>query len=103
MVLYKDYFDEYLTRILPFTSDMRVFQRNIDGIRVGGGRDIPEAVHEAIYDAATRFPWKAGLRRIILIGDAPPHPRPRGKITNEAAYSAATERNITVDTIILPQ
>jgi hypothetical protein len=103
IVLYRDYFDDYLTKILPFTSDMKVFQRNLDSIRVGGGRDIPEAVHEAIYDAATRFQWGTGLRRIILIGDAPPHPRPRGKITREAAYRAATERNISVDTIILPQ
>jgi hypothetical protein len=103
IVLYKDYFDEYLTKILPFTGDMNVFQRNINSIKVGGGRDIPEAVHEAIYDAATLFPWSASLRRIILIGDAPPHPRPRGKITKEMAYSTATERNITVDTIILPQ
>jgi hypothetical protein len=103
IVLYKDYFDDYVTKILPFTGDMKVFQRNIDSIRVSGGRDIPEAVHEAIYEAASSFPWAAGQRRIILMGDAPPHPRPRGKITKEMAYGAATERGITVDTIILPQ
>jgi hypothetical protein len=103
MMLYRDYVDEYVTRLIPFTSDMKTFQRNLNSIRVAGGRDIPEAVHEALYDAATKFPWQASERLIILIGDAPPHPRPRGKITKEAAYSSALDRNIQIDLIILPQ
>ncbi|MDR2097450.1 MAG: VWA domain-containing protein [Spirochaetaceae bacterium] len=103
LLLYRDYFDDYVTKIVPFTDDMRTFQKNIDGIRVRGGRDIPEAIHEAIYEAAVHFPWYAGSRRIILIGDAPPHPRPRGNITKEQAYGAALERGIRVDTILLPQ
>ncbi|MDR0663546.1 MAG: VWA domain-containing protein [Spirochaetaceae bacterium] len=103
MVLYRDYFDDYVTKVIPFTRDIKTFQKNIDGIRVRGGRDIPEAVHEAIHDAATQFPWQADSRQIILIGDAPPHPRPRGNISKEQAYNAALERGIRVDTILLPQ
>jgi Mg-chelatase subunit ChlD len=103
LVLYRDYFDDYVTKVIPFTSDIQTFQKNIDSIRVRGGRDIPEAVHEAIYDATLRFPWRADKRQIILIGDAPPHPRPRGKIGKEQAYNAALERGIQVDTILLPQ
>jgi hypothetical protein len=103
LVLYKDYFDEYVTKIIPFTGSLKTLEKNINGIRVSGGRDIPEAVHEALYDAAARFEWKAAGRRIILIGDAPPHPRPRGKITKEMALQAAVDRNITIDAIILPQ
>jgi hypothetical protein len=103
LVLYKDYFDDYVTRVIPFTGDIQIFQKNIDSIRVRGGRDIPEAVHEAIHAAATQFPWRADKRQIILIGDAPPHPRPRGNIKKEEAYNAAIERGIRVDTILLPQ
>jgi hypothetical protein len=103
IVLYKDYFDDYVTKIIPFTSDMKSFQKSIDSIKVRGGRDIPEAIHEALYDAATEFPWQADERQIILIGDAPPHPRPRGKISKEAAYRAIVDRSIKVDTILLPQ
>jgi hypothetical protein len=103
IVLYKDYFDDYVTKIIPFTNNMETLQKNINGIKVGGGRDIPEAVHEALYDAATQFAWKAAERRIILIGDAPPHPRPRGKISKEMALQAAIERNISIDALILPQ
>lgn len=56
MVLYKDYFDEYVTRLERFTADFDVFQRNLNAIRVSGGRDIPEAVHEALHAAAVSFP-----------------------------------------------
>jgi len=103
MVLYKDYFDEYVTKIVPYTSDFGAFQRNLNAIRVAGGRDIPEAVHEALYAAATKFAWEAEARKIILIGDAPPHLRPMGDVTARMVDEAAAERGLEVDTIILPQ
>ena len=103
IVLFKDYYEEYLTRIVPFTADFARFQRDLNAIRVGGGGDIPEAVYEALYDGATRFSWEAESRIMILIGDAPPHPRPRGRITGEMAKTAATEKDIKVHAILLPQ
>ena len=103
MVQYKDYHEVYLTRITPFTTDFAQFQRNLNAIRPGGGGDIPEAVYEALHDGATRFSWEAESRLMILIGDAPPHPRPRGRITGEIALNAAAERNIKVHAILLPQ
>jgi len=102
MVQYKDYFDVYLTRVTPFTSDFARFQRALNAIRAHGGGDIPEAVYEALYDGATRFTWEAEARIMILIGDAPPHPRPRGRITKAMAERAVAERNITVHAMILP-
>ncbi|MDR2803335.1 MAG: VWA domain-containing protein [Treponema sp.] len=103
IVLYRDYFDDYVTKVVPFTNDMEIFQKNVNGIRANGGRDIPEAIHEALYEAVTKFQWMAAERQIILIGDAPPHPRPRGKIGKETVYRAALDRNIKIDTILLPQ
>ncbi|MDR0465344.1 MAG: VWA domain-containing protein [Treponema sp.] len=103
MVLFKDYYDTYLTRIIPFTDNFSHFQRELNGIRVQGGGDIPEAVYEALYDGATGFPWEAQARIMILIGDAPPHPSPRGRITKQMADRAISERNITVNAMILPQ
>ena len=103
MVLYKDYNEEYINKVVPFTDDFEVFQRNLNAIRVGGGRDIPEAVYEALYAGATKFPWEAESRLIILIGDAPPHPRPRGKISKEMAAEEADARSIRIQAIILPQ
>jgi hypothetical protein len=126
MVLYRDYRDAYLTRIIPFTGDLKTFQRSLNAVRAAGGGDIPEAVNEALYDAATKFPWgtdesaihtgvtaagvtTAGVsdtideKIIILIGDAPPHPIPRGEITERMAIDAARERGIKINAIILPQ
>ncbi|GHT78699.1 hypothetical protein FACS1894130_05760 [Spirochaetia bacterium] len=103
MVLYKDYREEYITRIIPFTRDFAEVKRSLNAIRVGGGRDIPEAVNEALYDAAVKFPWEATHRSIILIGDAPPHPRPRGEITKDMVDDALAERDVTVSAIVLPQ
>jgi Mg-chelatase subunit ChlD len=103
LVMYKDYNEEYLTNTLAFTDDFAVFQRNLNSIQVRGGRDIPEAVYEALYDGAVQFPWAAESRVMILIGDAPPHPRQRGKISKEMVDTAVEENSIKVSAIILPQ
>jgi Mg-chelatase subunit ChlD len=103
MVLFKDYHDEYLTRIIPFTADFARFQRDLNAIRVGGGGDIPEAVYEALYAGATGFSWAAESRIMFLIGDAPPHPKPRGKITKEMVDKAVEDKELKVHAIILPR
>jgi len=104
MVLYRDYPpDIYLNRVIPFTRDFSLFQRNLNAIRAQGGGDIPEAVYEALYEAAAKFPWAAESRLIILIGDAPPHPKPRGKITREMVYQMAEEKDLKISSIILAQ
>jgi hypothetical protein len=102
MVLYKDYFDEYLTRKIAFTADFSRFQTALNSIQPRGGRDIPEAVYEALY-AGINFPWEAESRLMILIGDAPPHLRQRGDVSKEMVEKAAKEKGIKVHAIILPQ
>ncbi|MDR3201424.1 MAG: VWA domain-containing protein [Spirochaetales bacterium] len=103
LVLYRDYNEEYLNRVIPFTTDLEQLQKNINAARVAGGRDIPEAVYEALDAAIRGYDWQADNRIIVLVGDAPPHPRPRGKVTEETVKNAAKEKDITLYTIILPQ
>jgi hypothetical protein len=103
MVLYKDYFEEYTTRKVDFTSNFLVFQKALDAVRVMGGRDIPEAVYEALYSAETEFDWRAEKKAVILIGDAPPHPLPRGKVTKDMVTRTAEEKGIELNVIILAQ
>ena len=103
LLFFRDYFEQYLAKPLPFEHDLGTIQRYIDRVRVLGGRDIPEAVFEALYSGIHSYDWQADSRLIILIGDAPPHPRPRGKITEEMVYRDAKERGIEINTIILPQ
>lgn len=103
MVLYKDYMEQYVTKISPFQDTLAGAQRFLDKIVVRGGRDIPEAVYEALYAGITSFPWEAPSRIIILIGDAPPHPKPRGSITKEKVMTESLSAGIELNALILPQ
>jgi Mg-chelatase subunit ChlD len=103
LVYYRDYMEDYLTSRFDFQDDLSFVQRALDTVRVAGGRDLPEAVYEALYTSVTGFNWLAENRLVVLVGDAPPHPRPRGSITHELVQEAARERGVTIHTIILPQ
>lgn len=103
IVYYRDYMEEYLTRRVDFQDDLSFVQRSVDTVRVAGGRDIPEAVYEALYTAVTRYTWLADERHVVLVGDAPPHPHPRGAISRELVQSEAGRRGVNIHTIILPQ
>jgi Mg-chelatase subunit ChlD len=103
LVLYKDYFEEYLAESSEFTSDLAAFDDRVQRIKVRGGADIPEAVNEALYAAETGYPWSAEERLIVLIGDAPAHPLPRGKISEADVKRTAKALNLKINAIILPQ
>ncbi|MDZ7794406.1 MAG: vWA domain-containing protein [Spirochaetia bacterium] len=102
IVLYRDYFELYLAKPYPFERDFSKIQAVLNRIRVYGGRDIPEAVYEALHTGIHSYEWRADKKLIVLVGDAPPHPRPRGKITKQIVYDDARERGIEIHTIILP-
>lgn len=102
LVLYKDYFEDYVVKRMDFTRDIAAFTAAVNRIRVAGGRDIPEAVYEALYEGLTGYDWSATNRMIILIGDAPPHPIPRGKIDKAMVDAKSAELDVTVNVIILP-
>ncbi|MCI5523258.1 MAG: VWA domain-containing protein, partial [Spirochaetia bacterium] len=66
----------------------------------------PEAVYEALYSCIEFYDWrKTAEKKIILIGDAQPHPKPRGikKISKEDVILLAKDKSIIVDCIILPE
>ncbi len=102
LLMYRDYFEDYLTRPLPMTDSLDILQARIDAARAQGGRDLPEAVYEALFASIHSYPWAAASRRIVLVGDAPPHARPRGAVTPEMVFSDARDRGIEITTIILP-
>lgn len=102
-MLYRDYFEDYLVRRLDWVDSLEAVQDRLNRIRVAGGRDIPEAVYEALWGTLQGFDWFSEDRMIILIGDAPPHPRPRGSVTEEQVYDRAAELGVRINTIILPQ
>ena len=95
--------ENFLTKVIPFQAGLSGIQRSLDSIKPFGGRDIPEAVYEALYTSVHDFPWMAEKRMIILVGDAPPHPRPRGTVTKDMVYTDAAAAGVEINTIILPQ
>lgn len=102
LVLYKDYFEDYVVKRFAFTGDVGAFTKAVESVRVAGGRDIPEAVYEALYEALTGYDWAADARLVVLIGDAPAHPLPRGKVDKAMVDRKASELGVGMNAIILP-
>lgn len=113
LLLYRDYGDNYTYKGFPvkffdfvYTSDE--FYKNLNDFKIRGneGGDVPEAVYEALYASLEFYNWDPkAQKKIILIGDAEPHKRPRGSIkcTKEIVLELSKKKNILIDTIIIPE
>ncbi len=112
LLFYKDYKDNFSFNDLPvklieFTNSGRLFKEALDREKIRGneGGDVPEAVYEALYASIEYYDWREdAVKKVILLGDAEPHEKPRGKkkIFKDDVIMLAKERNITIDCIILP-
>ena len=112
LLLYRDYGDTYRLMGLPvkrfeFTDKIEVFTKNLNNFVIYGneGGDIPEAVYEALYASLAFYKWRIdATRKIILIGDAEPHPTPRGtgKYSKELVAQTAKAKGVVIDAIIVP-
>lgn len=112
LLLYRDYGDSFDYRGLPvrwfgFTRDLDEFARNLNAFTIRGneGGDTPEAVYEALSASIEWYDWRSDAeKKIILIGDAEPHPRPRasGQYTKERVLNGARTGGIVIDTLIVP-
>lgn len=103
LVFYRDYMEDYLTRVVAFTSDLDLLQHDLDQAQADGGGDVPEAVVEALWAGLNSFRWQADNRVLILMGDAPQHPAPRGGETEAMVRQTAEEKKVEVQMIMLPQ
>lgn len=112
LLLYRDYVDNFRynglpVRYFPFTQSLTEFEKVLNSFNIYGteGGDVPEAVYEALFAAMDFYEWNVGSqKKIILIGDAEPHPKPRGTklYTKELVESTALARDIKIDAIITP-
>lgn len=112
LLLYRDYPDSFRFRNLPvkffdFTDDIAVFEKNLNSFVIKGkeGGDIPEAVYEGLYAALDFYAWdEDSVKKIILVGDAEPHPVPRGtgRYTKKLVQDTAAKKNISITAIITP-
>ena len=112
LLLYRDYGDNFWTRGLPvkffdFTKSLDDFIKNLNGFKILGmeGGDIPEPVYEALFASMEFYKWRDDAsKKIILIGDAEPHPTPRrsGKYSKDLVEKTAREKNVSITAIITP-
>lgn len=105
LVLYKDYYDDFVVKEASvFTKDIKNFSNILKNVKVSGGGDIPEAVYEGLY-LALREGWRLSdkkvVKKIILIGDAPPHAKPRGRVKKIDVENMASKKGIEISTILL--
>jgi len=100
-IFYRDYGDMFLNRIYDFADDMTYVDNLVKNIQIDGGADIPEAIYEAIFEIK-KLNFKSDNRVAFLIGDAPAHPAPRGKISREDAMNVLDELKIKFNTICIP-
>lgn len=113
LLFYRDYGDTFKymdlpVKVFPFTSNFTSFSKNLNSIRIYGkeGGDIPEAVYEAMYASCEFYSWRnTAQKKIILIGDAEPHPTPRGigRYSKEYVMGIAESRKIKIHSILLPK
>ena len=109
LLLYKDYSDEYNLRGLPvknlgFQKNAGAFSKCIKNVSVKGGGDREEAVLEALYACADGFDWRSDAKKkIILIGDAPPHSEPNEKFSMgfDDVSKMLGEKSISVDCFLI--
>lgn len=73
LIVYRDVGDIYVTRTFDFDA-LTTFRTNLEAQNAGGGGDWPEAVHEALTEAAGLTWQTADTARVLFwIADAPPH------------------------------
>jgi len=74
MVLFRDRGDEYVTRVVPFTEDLKLFQMALGKVEADGGGDDPEDLQSALEASVQRLEWsRGGIHLGFIITDAPPH------------------------------
>lgn len=77
LVAYRDHGDDYVTKVLPITSDLDKVYSTLLSYRAEGGGDTPEDVRQALADGVDKVGWSPRARHLsqilFLVGDAPPH------------------------------
>ncbi|MEJ7708708.1 MAG: vWA domain-containing protein [Pyrinomonadaceae bacterium] len=103
LVAYRDIGDDYVTQLLPLTSDLDQVYTTLMAYRADGGGDTPENVRRALADGVRRSGWSqssGNLAQIIfLVGDAPPHDDYVNEPSTTVVVAEAVKRGMIVNAI----
>lgn len=73
MVLYRDFQEEYVTKVIEFNDDIEEFRTELDKVDAFGGGDYPENLQAAMEDA-NKMDWSPNAVKLaFIITDAPAH------------------------------
>ncbi len=100
-IFYRDYGEKYVNVVIQPDSDSSNIFNTLTGVKIEGGQDIQEAVYEAIVKLG-EVDYSSPVRYAFIIGDAPPHQEPRGKITKEDAVKTLEKYGVKLNAICLP-
>ncbi|MDE6833135.1 MAG: VWA domain-containing protein, partial [Ruminococcus sp.] len=96
---YRDYGDDYVTKLNGFTSDTDKIVKLLNGENADGGGDTPEAVAEILTETMMDTQWNDDAVKVaFLIFDAPPHDDKKEEL--ERAVSAASEQGIRIVPVV---
>lgn len=72
----------------PLTKSVKKVQKELDGLRAGGGGDYPERVSSGLQAAfSEEMRWERGTNKlVVVIGDAPPQSLGRARKLAEEHY-----------------
>jgi hypothetical protein len=99
LVAYRDVGDEYVTKDFALTDDLDAVFAELSSYHAAGGRDIPEDVDAALYDAVHKMQWRSNAKKLVfLVGDAEPASRGEVPVFSTTASDAAS-KHIVINTI----
>ncbi len=99
-VLFRDLGDAYVTKVHPFTDDLKAFDSALQQIQAAGGGDYPESVNQGLDQAVSRMQWSKGTAKLVfLVGDAPPHLDYQGDVRYMDSAVGAVARGIKIHSI----
>ncbi|WP_196139581.1 VWA domain-containing protein [Aliikangiella sp. G2MR2-5] len=102
LVAYRDRGDEYITKVIPLSSDLDAVYAELLDFRAQGGGDGPESVNEALYKAVHAIQWSqdpTAYKTVFLVGDAPGHHDYADDIPYHQSIKAAQQKGIVINTI----
>jgi hypothetical protein len=96
LVVYRDLTDEYVTRSVPFTTDVDAFRASLAKQSASGGGDLPEAVPQGLT-AGAALGWRTTpevARVMFWVADAPQHAGEEQAVN--AAVTSAVQKDVHV-------
>lgn len=104
LVFYRDRGDQFVTKLVPLSTDLdNVYEKLMD-INADGGGDTPESVNQGLYEAISKMTWDQDTsvyKAIFLVGDCPPHMNYANDVKYPKSCQIAKQKGIVLNTILM--